>query len=75
MNKSVPPYLSELTKLNSEFCRSARIDQDTIEGSNFIYSETIDQFLNILAGHQEGAQKQVLSLGPGHTVVENLRWL
>ena len=58
MNRSVPPNLSELTKLNSEFCRSARIDQDTIEGSNFIYSETIDQFLNTLAGHQEGTQKQ-----------------
>ena len=58
MNRSTPIFLSDVVPVNAEFCRSTRIDKDIINSHEFVYSDTIDDFLNTLAGHQEGKNKQ-----------------
>ena len=58
MNSEAPIFLNDVLPVNVEFCRSTRIDADTINSNEFVYSDTIDSFLNTLAGHQEGDNKQ-----------------
>ena len=58
MNKAAPIFINEVLPVNVKFCRSARIDTDTINPDEFVYSDTIDTFLNTLADHQEGDNKQ-----------------
>ena len=58
MNSEAPIFLNDVLPVNVEFCRSTRIDADTMNSSEFVYSDTIDSFLNTLAGHQEGDNKQ-----------------
>ncbi len=58
MNRAAPIFLSDVLPVNVEFCRSTRIDTDAINSNEFVYSDTIDSFLNTLGGHQEGENKQ-----------------
>ena len=58
MNNESPIFLHDVLPVNLAFCRSTRIDTDTMNADGFVYSNTIDRFLNILAGHQEGSNKQ-----------------
>jgi hypothetical protein len=58
MNSEAPIFLNDVLPVNVEFCRSTRIDADTMNSNEFVYSDTIDSFLNTLAGHQEGDNKQ-----------------
>ena len=58
MNSEAPIFLNDVLPINIEFCRSTRIDSDIINSDEFVYSDTIDTFLNTLAGHQEGGNKQ-----------------
>ena len=50
--------LSAIVPIQTQFCRSARIDLDEFSAANFVYSNTIDRFLNTLADHQAGETKQ-----------------
>lgn len=54
MNMNIENNLLSLVPLKSQFSRSTRIDQDTLGADSFIYSGSIDLFLNTLASHQEG---------------------
>ena len=58
MNNRDVIKLSSIVPINSQFCRSARIDLDEFSASNFVYSNTIDRFLNTLSDHQGGKSKQ-----------------
>ena len=58
MNNTSPLLLSELVPVNLQFSRSTRIDSDNFSANEFVYSDTIDRFLNTLASHQEGESKQ-----------------
>ena len=53
MNKNVNQNLLSIVPLKSQFSRSTRIDQDSFEENSFIYSASIDLFLNTLSSHQE----------------------
>ena len=53
MNELSKQPLAEIVSINEQFARSTRIDQDNIANSGFIYSSSIDVFLNTLAGHQK----------------------
>ena len=50
MNSEAPIFLNDVLPVNVEFCRSTRIDADTMNSNEFVYSDTIDSFLNTLAG-------------------------
>ena len=52
MNEHTKKPLSDLISINEQYARSTRIDQDDIAASGFIYSSSIDIFLNTLAKHQ-----------------------
>lgn len=54
MNDNLSKNLLSLVPLRSQFSRSTRIDQDKLATDGFIYSRSIDSFLNTLASHQEG---------------------
>ena len=54
MNMNIENNLLSIVPLKSQFSRSTRIDQDTLGADSFIYSGSIDLFLNTLASHQEG---------------------
>ena len=71
MNSEAPIFLNDVLPVNIEFCRSTRIDSDTINSDEFVYSDTIDTFLNTLAGHQEGGNKQGPILGLAHMEAES----
>ena len=58
MNIDVNQNLLSIVPLKSQFSRSTRIDQDTLEDDSFIYSGSIDLFLNTLASHQESETPQ-----------------
>ena len=53
MNINAEKNLLSLIPLKGQFSRSTRIDQDTLGEDSFIYSGSIDLFLNTLASHQE----------------------
>jgi hypothetical protein len=53
MNTNTAENLLTLVPMKSQFSRSARIDQDSLNDDEFIYSGSIDLFLNTLAAHQE----------------------
>ena len=53
MNKNINQNLLSIVPLKSQFSRSTRIDQDSFEENSFIYSASIDLFLNTLSSHQE----------------------
>ena len=57
MNELKKKPLSELITINEQFARSTRIDQDDIGASGFIYSSSIDIFLNTLAKHQSNSKQ------------------
>ena len=58
MNINVKKNLFSLVPLKSHFSRSTRIDQDELVEGSFIYSGSIDLFLNTLASHQESEVPQ-----------------
>ena len=58
MTIASPTFLSDVLSVNTEFYRSVRIDADEADAGGFVYSDTIDSFLNTLASHQEGERKQ-----------------
>ena len=58
MNVHVEKSLLSLVPLKSQFSRSTRIDQDVLGDGNFIYSGSIDLFLNTLVSHQESEVPQ-----------------
>jgi energy-coupling factor transporter ATP-binding protein EcfA2 len=58
MNIKVNQNLLSIVPLKSQFSRSTRIDQDKLEDNSFIYSGSIDLFLNTLASHQESESPQ-----------------
>lgn len=58
MNIKVNQNLLSIVPLKSQFSRSTRIDQDKLEDNSFIYSGSIDLFLNTLALHQESETPQ-----------------
>ena len=58
MDNSGQLFLSQLVPINVKFSRSTRIDADSLSSAEFVYSDTIDRFLNTLASHQEGENKQ-----------------
>ena len=58
MNVHVKKSLLSLVPLKSQFSRSTRIDQDVLGEGNFIYSGSIDLFLNTLVSHQESEVPQ-----------------
>ena len=53
MNKNINQNLLSIVPLKSQFSRSTRIDQDSFEENSFIYSASIDLFLNTLSSHLE----------------------
>ena len=68
MNSEAPIFLNNVLPVNVEFCRSTRIDVDTMNSDEFVYSDTIDSFLNTLAGHQEGDSRKART--PGLALME-----
>lgn len=52
MNELNNSVLSNFVSINEQYARSARIDKDNIDQTGFIYSSSIDLFLNTLASHQ-----------------------
>ena len=66
MNIDVNQNLLSIVPLKSQFSRSTRIDQDTLEDDSFIYSGSIDLFLNTLASHQESEKPQSAFTWTGH---------
>ena len=48
MNELNNSVLSNFVSINEQYARSARIDKDNIEQTGFIYSSSIDLFLNTL---------------------------
>lgn len=58
MNTNIAENLLTLVPMKSQFSRSARIDQDSLNDDEFIYSGSIDLFLNTLAAHQESTPAQ-----------------
>ena len=58
MKKINELFLSDRVFVNEQFARSARIDCDDISNSGFIYSQSIDNFLKVLASHRRSAVKQ-----------------
>ena len=61
MNELTKRPLSELITINEQYARSTRIDQDDIGASNFIYSSSIDIFLNTLAKHQASSKQSAFT--------------
>lgn len=57
MNKPTLEMLSKFVTINEQYARSTRIDEDNIDTTGFIYSESIDTFLNMLIGHQSRSQQ------------------
>lgn len=57
MNELTKKPLSDLITINEQYARSTRIDQDNIAASGFIYSSSIDIFLNTLAKHQSKSKQ------------------
>ena len=57
MNRLSKQPLSDFILINEQYARSARIDQDDIEATGFIYSASIDVFLNTLAKHQSNSKQ------------------
>ena len=58
MNINIDQNLLSIVPLKSQFTRSTRIDQDKLDNDSFIYSGSIDLFLNTLASHQESKTPQ-----------------
>jgi energy-coupling factor transporter ATP-binding protein EcfA2 len=58
MKKVNELFLSDRVFVNEQFARSTRIDYDDISNSGFIYSQSIDNFLKVLASHRRSAVKQ-----------------
>ncbi len=58
MNINLDQNLLSIVPLKSQFSRSTRIDQDKLDDGSFIYSGSIDLFLNTLASHQESGTPQ-----------------
>ena len=58
MNISGEKNLLSLIPMKSQFARSTRIDQDSLGDDSFIYSGSIDLFLNTLAELQENEPPQ-----------------
>ena len=61
MNELTKTPLSDLITINEQYARSTRIDQDDIAASGFIYSSSIDIFLNTLAKHQSKSQQSAFT--------------
>jgi len=61
MNELTKKPLSDLITINEQYARSTRIDQDDIAASGFIYSSSIDIFLNTLAKHQSNSQQSAFT--------------
>ena len=58
MNIKTGENLLSLVPLKNHFSRSTRIDQDQLGENDFIYSGSIDLFLNTLVSHQESEVPQ-----------------
>ena len=61
MNELTKKPLSDLISINEQYARSTRIDQDDIAASGFIYSSSIDIFLNTLAKHQSKSSQSAFT--------------
>lgn len=61
MNEITKQPLSNLITINEQYARSTRIDQDDISNSGFIYSSSIDIFLNTLVQHQSKSMQSAFT--------------
>lgn len=61
MNELIKRPLSDLITINEQYARSTRIDQDNIDSAGFIYSSSVDAFLNTLAKHQLKTQQSAFT--------------
>ena len=55
MNTDASNNLRSIVPMKTNFSRSTRIDQDQLQGDGFVYSGSIDEFLNTVISHREGA--------------------
>ena len=53
MTSEVSNNLLSIVPMKTNFSRSTRIDQDRLQGDEFIYSGSIDEFLNTIISHRE----------------------
>ena len=64
MNELNNSVLSNFVSINEQYARSARIDKDNIEQTGFIYSSSIDLFLNTLTSTSNSNQGAFTWTGP-----------